>query len=91
MHRLSQDQVLVYEMESKGVPLFRDSIWNGEEPLICNPKRTGIVHDWKNFYLNLYNPSWKIEQFQSIVLLICPRSILGFVILKNDFVGSSLY
>ena len=49
MHRLCQDQVLVYEMESKGVPLFRDSIWNGEEPLICNPKRIGIVHDWKNF------------------------------------------
>jgi hypothetical protein len=80
-------------MESKGVPFFETAYGMGEEPLICNPKRTGIVHDWKNFLSkpNLYNPSWKIEEFQSLVLLVCPQSILGFIILKSDLVGSSLY
>jgi hypothetical protein len=80
-------------MESKGVPFFETAYGMEEEPLICNPKRTGIVHDWKNFSSkpNLSDPSWKIEQFQSLVLLLCPQSILGFIIVKNDFVWSSVY
>ena len=37
--------VLVYDMESKGVPFFETAYGMEEEPLICNPKRISIVQN----------------------------------------------
>jgi hypothetical protein len=52
VHRVSQDedQILLYDMQSRGVLFSRQHMKWEKEPFICNLRSTGIVHNWKNLF-----------------------------------------
>jgi hypothetical protein len=59
VHRLSQDQVLLYDMQSQGVPFFKTAYEMGKNLSFVILNILALFTTRKIFCLDLYNPNWK--------------------------------
>jgi hypothetical protein len=97
VHRLSQDQdhVLLYDMESQGVPFFKTAHEMGKNLSFVILNVLALFTTGKNFCLDHYNPNWKnrsvlVSNFVNMSLeqiripLVSKMTLSGFQYTERD-------